>query len=455
VAYQSSEKPIAMKSRPEHRPQPTMAAAQLHRPHAAAGADGQAVSNPLLHLRKLADSSPQAAQLMDRSRMLAANIAQRMPGRMPASMASGHSSATSGSEVVQRAVYANDGAMWAAVAPATPYVNIMAVINGNAELSNLYQAVIGHLAMMNFVVVANQQPDASYAQNAGGTYDINYDIPANQAGDFQLEEFFVGAIIHEMAHVASSQLYQTQVPEGDVHHIANMHLPALAGPVHPNEVHVGTNQLQDPVAGADVQQAVMIANWTILDGIVTTSNDLSPQESQHLQNRVGYAVINNPDAHYDTVLLDILFYLQHRHMTETQVYLQATAMLHEANIRRAAGVGTVQNVAAVGAPAQDTHSVHQCVQQLLNDARWSGKGEAFIGHKTPAGIRRLRGVFQSQANERDALVAVRDAAAAIAIAASPHRALVTQQAYDALSDDHRTAGVNATILAVNAVIALL
>lgn len=355
-----------------------------------------------------------------------------------------------GVNIAQRVVYPNVNAMWQAVAPPFTVANIMAVINGNAALANHYQAVIGHLNLMNFVQMAGVEPNAAPRPNAGGTYDINYDIPANQPGRFAHEEFFVGAIIHEMGHVASSQLYNTNIGPGPGtdYHVANMHLPALVGAPFAGQ-QFGLNQLSDPVAGMDAQEATMDANWNVLANLLAGSSDFSLAERQLLQGRIDYGRGASPYAHYDTVLADILFYLQHQHMDATHFYAQASAMLHEANLRRAAGAGVVANVALVGAPAQDTATLHAAVGQLLGDARWSGKGEALIGHKTPDGIVRLRAVF-AQPNMREALEDVRATAAVIAATPSRRRIAVTQQAYQALSADDRAAGLALTVAAVNA-----
>lgn len=359
---------------------------------------------------------------------------------------------------VQRVVYANAPAMWAAVAPTVPVATIMGIIGRNAELQTLYQDILLHLGTMDFVVRAASDPKASVQQNPGGTYDIYYDIPANQTGHFAVEEDFVGAMIHEMAHVASSQLYDTQVPQGETYHIANMHLPVLnpAGGFIGGNI-VGDNQITAAGLGARDQTLTMDANWTVLEGILWPSRDFSTHEKAHLQTRLDYARGVAPHAHYDTVLVDLLYYLLHHNMHESHFYLQATEMLREANVRRGVvgGVGAVggvvPNVPPVAAPAADTAGLHAAVDQLLNDGRWSGKGEALIGHKTPDGIKRLRACLASSANEREALVAVRDAAGPIAQANSPRRIAVTQNAYNALRTDYRAAGLAATIAAVNAV----
>jgi hypothetical protein len=359
-----------------------------------------------------------------------------------------------GHDVVQRVVYPNDNAMWAAVAPGFPYVSIMAVVNGNAELSALYQAIAGHMNMMNFVLSPGTEPQAAYQQNATGTYDIEYDSPTNYHNRYQHEEYFVGAMIHEMGHVASSQLYQTQIPDGSTYHIANMHLPANTGATFAG-TNVGVNQVAGP-GGATAQEADMDANWITLDALLAQSHDFSTDEKQFLHGRINYARGATPHAHYDTVLLDILYYLQHQHMTQTHVYLQATAMLHEANTRRAAGNGVVQQVQAVGAPAQDTATLHHDVGQMLNDARWGSKGKAFIGHKTPDGIAHLRTLFQNNApNRRDNLMTIQAAAHAMVNTVSSRRLPITQQAYTALSADYRTVGLVPAIASINAVVALL
>ena len=358
--------------------------------------------------------------------------------------------------VVQRVVYPNDNAMWAAVAPPFQYANIMAVIAANGELNTLYQDVIAHLGIMNFAVQANRQPEAAMTPN-GILYDIYYDIPANQSDRFTEEAFFVGAIIHEKAHVATSLLYATNVQPGQQNfeplHIANMHLPAPQVPLL-NGTLVGDNQVNGP-GGANAQAINMITNWDTLETILHNSPDFSSREQSLLQGRIDYARFMAPDAHYDTVLADVLFYLQHQRMHETLFYSQATVMLQEANVRRAAGVGAVPLVPALAAPAVDTDTLYQQVGLLINDPGWANQGHALTGHKTPNGIRQLRALLRNGGNRRELLVALCDQAAVAAAKDSRFRSAVTQQAYDALRMDFRARGLAPTIAAVNAVIALV
>lgn len=288
-------------------------------------------------------------------------------------------------------------------------------------------------------------------------YDIYFDTPNQQAGRFQQEAFFVGAMIHEMAHVASNQLYATNVapdqPGFEPMHIANMHLPAPVGPLLAGTT-VGDNQVYGP-GGLDAQVAVMDANWTALEAILLASHDFSTEERALLQRRLDYARVAAPEAHYDTVLADVLFYLRHQHMHETQFYAQATAMLQEANLRRVAGAGTVPHLPVVAVPVPNINTLHQRIGLLINDPLWAEQGEAFIGHKTPDGIRQLRALLQNGGNWRALLIALRDHAAVVALRHSPRRSAVTQQAYNALSMDYRTQGLAPVIAAVNAVIVLL
>ena len=342
------------------------------------------------------------------------------------------SSSYSIGNVKQCVFYNSEANMWAAVEPATPLKEIRDIINGNIELRSAYEDSLVYLNKMNFVQDAGRQPNASHTQNGDGSYDINYGLRATQEGQFTQPTHFIWAIIHEMGHVSSAFQYKTNIAPGELYHLANMHLPAAVGPTFPSST-IGVNQSNAPLHGWKAQRKTMEDNWAILETLRTGDHGFSDDEITHLKQREEYAQGVGPETHYDTVLTDILYFLQATGLTETHYYAQATAMLREANLRRRAGFGDVATVALVGAPVNSFLSLYNAVTDLLNIPLWVQEGETLVGHKVPSGIASMRDKL-TVANKRDALNEIKDIAVAQAAVASKRRSESTQSAYDVLSD---------------------
>ena len=333
--------------------------------------------------------------------------------------------------MVQRVVYDSEAALWAALDPTTPLAHIRTIINGNAELQTAYDDVLLNLNRMDFIQQAGTQPNAASGQNAGHNYNINYGPRATLNDKFRQRVHFIAAMIHEMAHVSSALDYVTNMPEGSAMHIANMHLPAAAGPLFDGTT-VGENQRNDPLHGWEAQRQTMEANWAVLSNLRTGQHGFNTDELDILDTREQYATGIAPETHYDTVLMDILFVLQREGLTETHYYLQATAMLHEANARRRAGAGDVQAVPAVAAPVNRFAQLHAAVTVLLNDALWSDEGSTLPGSKVPDGILRMRTELANP-NPREALDAIADIAINKNASYDFFRSRSTTDAYRALA----------------------
>ncbi|MBE8992775.1 hypothetical protein IQ275_37910 [Nostoc sp. LEGE 12450] len=107
------------------------------------------------------------------------------------------------------------------------------------------------------------------------------------------------------------------------------------------------NQMNDPVLGAAVQQQTMHHNWENLraEGNLENANGVLTDEQANVLTAIGgridYAQTISPMAHYDTVLVDILYYLVAEGLTGTRTYRYASRMMAESNGRRAARVGAV------------------------------------------------------------------------------------------------------------------
>jgi hypothetical protein len=335
-------------------------------------------------------------------------------------------------DVKQCVIYGSEAAMWAAVEPGTSLEEIRAVINANAELRAAYEDSLLNLNRMNFVERNGQSPEAAFALNATGNYDINYGRRATLGGDFAQAVHFIWGIIHEMGHVNSGLQYATNIAPGELYHVSNMHLPAAVGPTFAGTT-IGRNQSDDPVHGWQAQRQTMLANWAILVPLRSGDTGFGTADMNHLKAREDYGQGVGPETHYDTVLTDILYYLQFTGLTETHYYAQATAMLHEANTRRRAGAGDVAAVALVAAPANRFLALYNAVAALLNDVAWAQEGEALIGHKVPSGIASMRTKL-TIANKRDALNEIKGIALAQGAVEKKKRSKSTKAAYDVLSE---------------------
>lgn len=356
---------------------------------------------------------------------------------------------TAGStEVRQCVIHPNEASLWAAVEPETPLVDIRAVINGNSELKNAYEDSLLNLHRMNFVEQAGTQPEAEYALNADGNYDINYGRKASLRAHFKQSVHFIWAMIHEMGHVNSGLQYSTNIPPGEVYHVANMHLPQAVGELFDGDIAIGKNQRNDPQHGWAAQRVTMLTNWGLLANLRTGDHGFSTEEIAHLTDRENYAKGTVPEAHYDTVLVDILYYLQHTGLTETHYYAQVTAMLREANLRRRAGMGDVAVVALVGAPANKFLQLYNATSALLNDVAWANEGEAIIGHKVPAGITSMRNALNTVANKREALNQIRSIALDKGAEPQDKRSRSTVEAYRVLRDIAGRSHFDETIVSI-------
>lgn len=261
------------------------------------------------------------------------------------------------SAIVQRVVYPDMATMWAAVAPGINLATITGIINQDAHLLQGYNDLEAHMAQMNFVSQAGRQPEAEIMPGPGGLYNINYGPQPGQQAPYDNPTRFVGAILHEMMHIDAALQYDTNAAPGGMAHVANMNLPAPAGPVPNDEWGLADNQFNDPVLGVNVQRDTMHDNWENLraEGNLDNMNgDLTDEQAGMLTGiggRIDYAQNGiGAMAHYETVLMDILYYLIAENANGTRTYRYASRMMQESNIRRTNRVGAVQPLAREALP---------------------------------------------------------------------------------------------------------
>jgi len=150
-----------------------------------------------------------------------------------------------------------------------------------------------------------------------------------------------------MMHILTALSYTTNVPPGMLGHGANMHLPLAGGGGVDRDTGLTDVQFDHPVLGAVVQVDTMLANWqtlTVEADLDRQQTMLSDDQRTTIGNRINYAGRVATIAHYDTVLYDLLYYMQAQAIAGTRSYAYARAMLIEANARR---IGPVAPVIAI------------------------------------------------------------------------------------------------------------
>ena len=248
------------------------------------------------------------------------------------------------SGVVQRVVYQDMSKMWAAVAPKHKLRDILKVVNGNSALKTAYEEMAASLPKMNFVDTNGAQPEASL-KSQGGIYDIIFGQQDTLKKPHSEDEVFIGEILHEMMHIHAALAYNNNIDSGMAHG-ANMHLSAPK----PNEVEYrdgATKSQYDGKNGIEEQSQQMIKNWETARETVEKdqkNKKIDDDKATYLNKRIDYAQWVYPYAHYDTVLIDVIYYLEAHDLQATTTYAYVTKMLTEANKRRVLGQGQVSEV---------------------------------------------------------------------------------------------------------------
>jgi hypothetical protein len=232
---------------------------------------------------------------------------------------------------VQRVIYPNMNAMWAAVSPGFN----LAHVTGDSALSHLYGDAAARLPRTDFVQVAGRQPEvtAQAAPPAVAPFRLDWDTAAATG---LAPDVHAGYIIHELAHAASGEMFRHRGNLQGPLTFASVNLPAQAGAVNPA---TGTTANQD--VSLNAQTATLASNWQDLDAEVQADDAdqvFTAAQLQHITMRTGYAVFLQPESHNETVLGDLLYWMQSQGLTDTRTYRFARRMLREANDRRRNGL---------------------------------------------------------------------------------------------------------------------
>ncbi|WP_448266099.1 eCIS core domain-containing protein [Nostoc sp. DSM 114159] len=233
-------------------------------------------------------------------------------------------------EIIQRVVYDNMAAMWTEVHSGYSQEKIQNILK-DSVLSAQYNDAATQLPKCDFVQVQGTAPQATSTPDAEKPYKIEWDTAEKLSLD---EDYFASAIIHELAHVASSQQYRRNGVNDRELIWANMNLPPAEGVVDP-ETGMSPNQLQS----YQTQMQTIDRNWQDLEKEATAdqkSGKLPNIHYEHIYKRIQYG-LGTCFVHNDTVLVDMLYYLKAKELDNTKTYSFARRMLNEANDRRRNG----------------------------------------------------------------------------------------------------------------------
>jgi hypothetical protein len=165
-------------------------------------------------------------------------------------------------------------------------------------------------------------------------YRLHY-IRYAGAGDKQQ---YIANILHEMMHVTAGIDYQkapiiSTVDDEVFRALEFSNFSIAATPLLPT----GTDEEKyNAIRGSlDAQLVLTNANWLLLAQTLNADNGISPQLRGYLNARIAYAREGmNRETHYDTVLLDMLYYMKSKNIQDTVSYRAVKNMLNEANTQR-------------------------------------------------------------------------------------------------------------------------
>jgi hypothetical protein len=217
--------------------------------------------------------------------------------------------------VAQRVMYGNMNAMLAAVAGGAAPV----LANFDPELQRLFTEAEGELPDTDVVAVPGlgrvAEIGAHPMAGAGGPmYQLNYNPGAPD------QQFLIASMLHELVHASTDRHYRKTVP-GVPTPFWNLNLPA------------GTTAAT--VGGElNAQIATLDQNLAAADAIAGADHTLGVPMRTHVRDRLqNYAMID-PDVHYDTVLADIMAYMELNGVNAGPTFDYVRRLVRESTDRR-------------------------------------------------------------------------------------------------------------------------
>jgi len=243
------------------------------------------------------------------------------------------------SEVVQMMRYQNIDQMWANICGnPRDAAEVREIIQGDPVLAELYQDAAAQVPACEFEGGNDsiQITALETIQDNDPKYKVEYtNYPDAEPNAHFERRYFIGALLHELAHAAVDQQYRHEVPEGsqDI-----------------DDTFVNMNFL-DPHATPDAHDDSFMRQGNLLRENINRLGAIAEREKSRLQgadrdvyhylfgngrghtNRLDYMGID-PFNHYDVVLGEMMYHLRTAGLTGTDTYRFIQRMLREANDRR-------------------------------------------------------------------------------------------------------------------------
>lgn len=163
--------------------------------------------------------------------------------------------------------------------------------------------------------------EASKNPNAPPPYLLEYNP------NWQDRDYLVSSILHEMIHATTDVYYDkgglAQGPNGEIPEFVNVNFPNGLG---------GNQQAIN--AEMRVQRLVLEAN--LRDAVYVATNDggIGQNLKAHILDRLNNYALAQPMVHYDTVLADIMTYMQLQNATGTDTFRFIKRLVNESTDRR-------------------------------------------------------------------------------------------------------------------------
>lgn len=223
------------------------------------------------------------------------------------------------SPVVQRVIYPDmNTALAAVLGQAGPDITQF-----DSSLQTLFNEAAEFLPHTDFIADGQLQraAEASKNPNAPPDYLLEYNPNWND------REYLVSSILHELIHASTDQYYDkgglAQGPNGEIPEFVNVNFPDG----------LGGNQ---PAINAEMRTQRLVLEANLRDAVYVATNDngVGNQLKLHILDRLNNYALAQPMVHYDTVLADIMAYMQLHNATATDTFRFIKRMVDESTNRR-------------------------------------------------------------------------------------------------------------------------
>lgn len=191
------------------------------------------------------------------------------------------------------------------------------------SLQTLFTEAEGLLPQTDFIPDPHlaRAAEASKNPNAPPNYLLEYNPNWND------QDYLVSSILHEMIHVTTDVYYDkgglAQGPNGEIPEFVNVNFPNG----------LGGNQV---AINAEMRSQRLVLEANLRDAIYVATNDggIGQNLKAHILDRLNNYALAQPMVHYDTVLADIMTYMQLQNATATDTFRFIKRLINESTDRR-------------------------------------------------------------------------------------------------------------------------